>query len=81
MRGAPQGVMGMKMGGVRRLFIEGDLSYGKDISPRPGIPAIPKGAPVVFDVELVYIPGAVDGALGGDDDADDLAALEEEFGL
>eukprot|EP00793_Prasinoderma_coloniale_P004633 PRCOL_00000394-RA len=83
--GLDEGVMGMKMcvcaGGVRRMFIEGELSYGKSLPAAPGRPAIPEGAPVVFDVRLNYIPGALDGPLGEDDADADLADLEAEFGL
>ena len=70
-----------RRGGVRRMFIEGELSYGKSLPAAPGRPAIPEGAPVVFDVRLNYIPGALDGPLGEDDADADLADLEAEFGL
>ncbi len=50
-KGWDQGVVGMKVGGKRRLRIPPDLGYGANGSP----PAIPANAGLVFEIELVSI--------------------------
>jgi FKBP-type peptidyl-prolyl cis-trans isomerase FkpA len=50
-KGWDQGVLGMKVGGRRRLTIPADLGYG-DIGAGD---VIPPGAALVFDVELVAV--------------------------
>jgi len=50
-KGWDQGVVGMKVGGKRKLTIPSKLGYGDDGSP----PKIPGKATLVFDVELVEI--------------------------
>jgi FKBP-type peptidyl-prolyl cis-trans isomerase len=50
-KGWDQGVVGMKVGGKRKLRIPSDLGYGANGSP----PNIPANAGLVFDVELVKI--------------------------
>ncbi len=50
-KGWDQGVVGMKVGGKRRLRIPPDLGYGANGSP----PTIPANAGLVFEIELVSI--------------------------
>ena len=49
--GWDQGLVGMKVGGMRKLTIPSDLAYG-NISPSPLIPA---NSVLVFEVELLAI--------------------------
>ena len=49
--GFERGVLGMKVGGKRRVTIPPDLAYGKRGVP----PKIPPGSILVFDIELLAI--------------------------
>ena len=50
-RGFDEGILSMKKGGKRKLFIPSDLAYGSN-----GIPGvIPPDALIIFEVELVDI--------------------------
>ncbi|KAK9802616.1 hypothetical protein WJX73_004183 [Symbiochloris irregularis] len=55
--GVGQGLKGMKVGGLRRLYIPGKLSYPKGFASEPGRPNLPPRSPVVFDVQLRYVAG------------------------
>ena len=50
-KGWDQGVVGMKIGGSRRLIIPADLAYGDGGAGS----VIPPGATLVFDIDLVAI--------------------------
>ena len=49
--GWDQSLLGMKVGGRRRLTIPADLAYGAQGQP----PTIPANAPLIFDVDLTKI--------------------------
>jgi peptidylprolyl isomerase len=52
-QGWDKGVIGMKVGGRRRLIIPADQGYGASGSP----PAIPANAALVFDIDLKKVNG------------------------
>lgn len=58
--GLDEGILSMKVGGIRRLFIPGPLAFPKGLAAAAGRPRVPPGTPVVFDVNLVYVPGLED---------------------
>ncbi len=50
-KGWDEGVVGMKVGGIRKLVIPADMAYGA--AGRP--PVIPPNAELTFDIELLKI--------------------------
>ena len=52
-QGWDQGVLGMKVGGRRRLIIPPDLAYGASGQP----PSIPPNSTLVFDIDLKKVNG------------------------
>ena len=55
--GLDEGILTMRSGGIRRLYIPGELAFPKGLASAPGRPRISPFSPVVFDVKLIYIPG------------------------
>ena len=54
--GFDYGLEGMKVGGMRRLFIPWQMAYGTHAIPdRPDHPGIPAKSDLIFDVELVDV--------------------------
>ena len=49
-RGWDRGLVGMRVGGKRRLTVPGDLGYGRN-----GTPNIPPDSTLLFDVELLQV--------------------------
>ncbi|KAJ7980657.1 Peptidylprolyl isomerase [Quillaja saponaria] len=56
-KGLDEGILSMKIGGKRRLYIPGSLAFPKGLSSAPGRPRVAPNSPVIFDVSLEYIPG------------------------
>lgn len=56
-KGLDEGLLSMKVGGKRRLYIPGTLAFPKGLTSAPGRPRVPPSSPVIFDVSLEYIPG------------------------
>ncbi|KAH6768216.1 FKBP-like peptidyl-prolyl cis-trans isomerase family protein [Perilla frutescens var. frutescens] len=59
-KGLDEGILSMKVGGKRRLYIPGPLAFPKGLTSAPGRPRVAPNSPVVFDVSLEYIPGLED---------------------
>ncbi|XP_059309874.1 LOW QUALITY PROTEIN: peptidyl-prolyl cis-trans isomerase FKBP16-3, chloroplastic [Lycium ferocissimum] len=56
-KGLDEGILSMKVGGKRRLYVPGSLSFPKGLISAPGRPRVPPNSPVIFDVSLEFIPG------------------------
>ncbi|KAH9727332.1 peptidyl-prolyl cis-trans isomerase FKBP16-3 [Citrus sinensis] len=56
-KGLDEGILTMKTGGKRRLYIPGPLAFPKGLVSAPGRPRVAPNSPVIFDVSLEYIPG------------------------
>ncbi|XP_057851791.1 peptidyl-prolyl cis-trans isomerase FKBP16-3, chloroplastic isoform X2 [Cryptomeria japonica] len=59
-KGLDEGILSMKVGGKRRLYIPGPLAFPKGLSSAAGRPRVPPSSPVIFDVSLEFIPGLDD---------------------
>lgn len=59
-KGLDEGLLTMKVGGLRRLYIPGPLAFPKGLTSAPGRPRVAPSSPVVFDVNLLFIPGLDD---------------------
>ncbi|KAJ6839775.1 peptidyl-prolyl cis-trans isomerase FKBP16-3, chloroplastic [Iris pallida] len=59
-KGLDEGILSMRVGGKRRLYIPGSLAFPKGLTSAPGRPRVAANSPVVFDVSLEYIPGLDD---------------------
>lgn len=55
--GVDEGIRSMQVGGVRRMYVPGSLAYPKGLPAGPGRARVPPASPVIFDVQLLYIPG------------------------
>ncbi|CAI5984771.1 unnamed protein product [Closterium sp. NIES-64] len=55
--GLDEGILTMKVGGLRRLYIPGELAFPKGLASAPGRPRVLPASPVIFDVKLAYVPG------------------------
>lgn len=49
----------MQVGGFRRLYIPGDLSFPLGLKAAAGRPSVPAKSPVMFDLRLLSVPGAL----------------------
>ncbi|XP_057958001.1 peptidyl-prolyl cis-trans isomerase FKBP16-3, chloroplastic isoform X2 [Malania oleifera] len=56
-KGLDEGILSMKVGGKRRLYIPGPLAFPKGLTSAPGRPRVAPNSPVIFDVSLEYVPG------------------------
>jgi peptidylprolyl isomerase len=56
-KGLDEGLLSMKVGGKRRLYIPGPLAFPKGLNSAPGRPRVAPNSPVVFDVSLEFVPG------------------------
>jgi FKBP-type peptidyl-prolyl cis-trans isomerase len=56
------GLVGMKVGGIRRLIVPKELAYGRNGAGA----VIPPNATLVFDIELLSVAGTPTGTSGGD---------------
>ncbi|KAH7572879.1 hypothetical protein JRO89_XS03G0027900 [Xanthoceras sorbifolium] len=56
-KGLDEGILSMKVGGKRRIYVPGSLAFPKGLISAPGRPRVAANSPVIFDVSLEYIPG------------------------
>lgn len=55
--GLDEGLKTMSVGGIRRIYVPGNLAYPKGLTAGPGRPRVPPSSPVIFDVQLLLVPG------------------------
>ena len=55
--GMDLGLVGMKSGEIRRLFVPGELGFEKGLPAAPGRARVLPKSDLVIDLELLYIPG------------------------
>ncbi len=60
--GLDEALTTMRVGGVRRVYVPGTLAFPKPLKAAAGRPSVPANSPLVFDVNLLYIPGGWVGA-------------------
>ena len=58
--GLDQGIRTMKSGGIRRLYVPGELGFPKGIPAAAGRPRLPPLSPTIWDVQLLIVPGLDD---------------------
>ncbi|CAA0838684.1 Peptidyl-prolyl cis-trans isomerase FKBP16-3-chloroplastic [Striga hermonthica] len=58
-KGLDEGILSMKVGGKRRLYVPEPLAFPKGLASASGRPRVVADT-VVFDVSLEYIPGLED---------------------
>ena len=58
--GLDEAIASMRVGGLRRVYVPGALAFPKGLASGPGRPRVPPASDVVFDVQLLYIPGLDD---------------------
>eukprot|EP01026_Neomeris_dumetosa_P033222 TRINITY_DN2645_c0_g2_i6.p2 TRINITY_DN2645_c0_g2~~TRINITY_DN2645_c0_g2_i6.p2 ORF type:complete len:215 (-),score=27.05 TRINITY_DN2645_c0_g2_i6:159-767(-) len=58
--GLDEGLLTMRPGGIRRIYVPGQLAFPNGLKSGPGRPRILPNSPVIFDVQLLYIPGLED---------------------
>ena len=58
--GLDEAIASMRVGGLRRVYVPGALAFPKGLPSGPGRPRVPPACDVVFDVQLLYIPGLDD---------------------
>uniref|UniRef100_A0A0F7CZ28 peptidylprolyl isomerase n=1 Tax=Francoa sonchifolia TaxID=23250 RepID=A0A0F7CZ28_9ROSI len=56
-KGLDEGILSMKAGGKRRIYVPGPLAFPKGLTSAPGRPRVGPNSAVIFDVSLEYIPG------------------------
>ena len=59
--GLDEALTTMRVGGLRRVYVPGNLAFPKSIKAAAGRPTVPANSPLVFDVKLLYIPGGPHG--------------------